>query len=539
MTKRNWMRCLLGLTIMLGFSMAKAQKISGRVVASDTKEALAFVNIVIQPEGTGTYSDEDGNFELNATSSNVRMIFSLLGYETLEKDYTLSAPLDVKIELKPTILELNEAVVEAKKENIGKTIMKLVIDEKEKVLSVNRAYRCDTYLQTNMEKWIEKSKKDTVPIVEGYQPVYFYESFSRLHYLDGKYKQNIKAERKETGDDDLKEYGRMAIDWSFSGSSTGLIYNPIEYFRNPIDAEIDLYENQINQTTLSDRPITSPLSNFATLNYNFKLIAIDDVEGDTTFTIQVQPKFKESPLFEGELKIKQKGYLLKSATLSLPNSTAMRDFRFEIRYDSIGETNWRPTYRKFTYQTPLKGSKYQVETTVTSSNFDFQPVFEKGFFNNELVFYELDALNRDTTLLSKVRPAPLSLQQKQFVTKQDSVWLYEHSEAYYRIQDSIYNHNTIVDFLYKGIGWKRRSKGLTLYFDSVLESIQPLGVGGYRHNLGGSIDKEFGSANSLEIGYRINYGFNNQDWKGRVRFRYTYLPQRFSKFSLSFGDMYE
>ena len=518
----------------------QAQSLKGRVMDADTKEALPFVSIRIQPDNTTAYTDENGNFEISSTANQaITLSFSLIGYKNIEiKDITPRSTL-LEVVLQPSELELKEAMIEVKKENVGKTIMRKAIAQKEEQEQNNNAYSCDTYLQTNMEKWIKKAKKDTTEVIEGYQPVYLYESFSRLYYLDGKYKQHIKAERKETGDEDLKNYGRMAIDWSFSGSSTGLVYNPIEYFRNPIDAQIDLYENQINQTTISDRPITSPLSNLATLSYNFKLIDIEDLAGDTIFTIQVEPKFKESPLFEGIVKIKQNGYLLKYAKLTLPNNTAIKNFSLEIRYDSIGDNLWRPSYRKFNYNAPLNGTDYKAETLLLTSNFDTKPVFENGFFNNELIVYELDALNRDTTLLSKVRPLPLTSQQQRFVGKQDSLWLYQQSPEYYRIQDSIYNHNTILDFLYKGVGWKRRSIGLTLYFNSMLESIQPLGVGGYRQSIGGSLDKEFASANNLELSYQINYGFANEDWKGRMRLRYTYLPRRFSKFSVSFGDTYE
>ncbi|MEM6699836.1 MAG: DUF5686 family protein, partial [Bacteroidota bacterium] len=185
---------------------------------------------------------------------------------------------------------------------------------------------------------------------------------------------------------------------------------------------------------------------------------------------------------------------------------------------------------------------YQVETIVRESNFDFQPEFDKRFFGNEVIAYDVQALERDTSIWKTLRPddLKLSINQKEFISEQDSIWRYQQSPEYYHIQDSIYNRNSIIKVLFEGIGWTRRGKGIKLFFNPLIAAIQPLGIGGWRLNLEGTLDKKFlATANVLDFEYRLNYGLVNEDWKGALEVGYTYLPRRFARAYFRGGDTYE
>ena len=102
-----------------------------KVIDAQTKEPIPFVNIGIVDSGTGTVSDEDGDFhlflKLNTFHENSKILFSSLGYETyyiLIKDLKTNDSSYPEIALKPKSLELNEVVVSNKKgrfisDNIG------------------------------------------------------------------------------------------------------------------------------------------------------------------------------------------------------------------------------------------------------------------------------------------------------------------------------------------------------------------------------------------------------------------------------------
>jgi hypothetical protein len=544
-----------------------AQIIEGKVQA-EGGEVLPYASVYILNSTIGTYADENGQFKIEGEGRQYILEVSLLGYKTKRIGIDTQRDQFVTVTLMEQEIELQEAVVEGKKENIGKNIMKRVIANKDKVLVDDLSYSADSYFRTSMEKWMEATdttkktplftisvegenpEEEENPLPEpirleaGFESVYLNENFARQHYSGNKSKREVKAELKQTGDDELQRRTLMTNDFDFQGSNRGVDYNPLEYFRNPLDANIDLYDNQLRNPSISDLPITSPLSDNAFLTYQFRLIDIQKVDNDSILVIQVNPFFKEAPAFTGQLKIRQRGYVLQAADLEINSSalTLARNFELDIKYDTIGGRYWRPTERDIRYESKLNGDLYKIQTIVRESNFDLNPNFPRNFFNNELIVYDLAALERDTAIWESLRPPniPLTQNQQTFVSEQDSVWRYRQSAEYYRIQDSIYNRNTLLDLAVNGIGWKRRAKGWTLYINSLLESIRPFGVGGYRQALGGTLEKKFlGTSNALDFGFGVNYGFQNDDLKGELEVGYTYLPRKFARAFVNVQDDYE
>ncbi|MEL6717687.1 MAG: DUF5686 family protein, partial [Bacteroidota bacterium] len=335
-------------------SLLLGQSVKGVVLSKEDKTPLPYASVYVMNSSVGTYCNEQGVFEIKGESRQFILVVSLIGFENQKIGVDTRKDSFVTVLLEESLLELNEAVVEGKKENVGKSIMRKVIANKAKVLSKATRYSADSYYRTSMEKWIEKSKKDTVEVEEGFKPVYLNENFARQHYAGNKSKREVKAELKNTGDDALERGGLMSMDFDFGEEPNAgqfVTYNPLEYFRNPLDANIDLYENQINNPSLSDLPITSPLSDNAFLSYQYKLTDIQEVEGDSIYTIQVEPIFKQAPLFSGQLKIKKQGYLLKSADLVIRSNalTLARNFEFKINYDALTPNHWRPTERIIRY----------------------------------------------------------------------------------------------------------------------------------------------------------------------------------------------
>ncbi|MEM9990570.1 MAG: DUF5686 and carboxypeptidase regulatory-like domain-containing protein [Bacteroidota bacterium] len=517
------------------------QQLSGTIIDADTGETLPTVNVYVAGTALGTTADFNGFFELSLPQASA-VTFSLIGYESVQLFFNAQRDTSVTVQLREAALDLQTAFIVGKKENVGKSIMKKVIAQKIAVLGNATNYSFDSYLRTEMEKWSKKKERDTSDVQEGWQTAYWKENLARQHFYEKKHKRIVKAELKQTVDDALKRFGATGVGLDFEGTGTTTTYNPIEYLRRPEDVLIDLYANTINNSSLTDRPIISPLSSSAAFaNYKFKLVDIEVDDGDSLYVIDVRPRFRQAPLFDGRLKIKKDGHLLHKATLTLPDGVlnSGQNFELEMTYALVQEKYWRPISRRFYYEVRYSGNRYQVETLSTDSQFEFAPIREKGFFNNEVMVYETTALTPDTVLLQRMRPVQLTAQQQQFQSEQDSIWRYRQSPEYYRVQDSIYNRNSVLDVLFDGIGWKRRSKGIRLYFNSVLENARILGVGGYRQAFGGSVTKEFTSNNELEVEYDINYGFNNKDWKGELDVSYTYWPQKFARFYGGFGDDYE
>lgn len=87
------------------------QRIQGRVVDSESGEALPGVNILVEGTMTGTATDADGSFELSVPSLDVTLVFTYIGYQQL------SMPLEgrtlVNVTLAPMAIAGDEVVVTA------------------------------------------------------------------------------------------------------------------------------------------------------------------------------------------------------------------------------------------------------------------------------------------------------------------------------------------------------------------------------------------------------------------------------------------
>src|SRR5690606_34665607 len=95
------------LAFIVQFTFAQQQTISG-TVTDDTGLPLPGVNIVIKGTTTGTQSDFDGNYSINA-SPNQTLVFSYVGFASQERAVTASSNrIDVQMQMGE---ELTQVVV--------------------------------------------------------------------------------------------------------------------------------------------------------------------------------------------------------------------------------------------------------------------------------------------------------------------------------------------------------------------------------------------------------------------------------------------
>ena len=127
------MRNYILITLILFSNLAFCQ-IKAVVVNSETKEKIPFVNIWVENENIGTTTNEKGEFYLKIDTTKT-IVFSAIGFENLKINSSLITNL---IELKPTITELSEIIIKAKKQT-----KKLTIGEFRKS-KINYYFGCGT-----------------------------------------------------------------------------------------------------------------------------------------------------------------------------------------------------------------------------------------------------------------------------------------------------------------------------------------------------------------------------------------------------------
>jgi TonB-linked SusC/RagA family outer membrane protein len=110
--------CLLGilalwLTLLPKESLAQAGgqsiQVTGTVSGSDTDESLPGVNILVKGTTIGTATDMDGNFTLNVPGPDAVLVFSFIGYTSLER--RVGNATTFNITLNPDQESLSEVVI--------------------------------------------------------------------------------------------------------------------------------------------------------------------------------------------------------------------------------------------------------------------------------------------------------------------------------------------------------------------------------------------------------------------------------------------
>ena len=103
-------KILYTLLFTLAFATtASAQNISvsGTVKSGADGLPLIGVNVIVKNTSSGAVSDFDGNFTISNVQSNATLVFTYLGFETLE----LSASVNMNVELAEDNESLDEVVL--------------------------------------------------------------------------------------------------------------------------------------------------------------------------------------------------------------------------------------------------------------------------------------------------------------------------------------------------------------------------------------------------------------------------------------------
>jgi TonB-dependent starch-binding outer membrane protein SusC len=105
---KNYQRIILFLLILFPFSVFSQTSVLGNVTDQQSGLPLSGVNVLIKGTSIGTISDFDGNYSLNISSGQT-LVFSYIGFTTLEVIYQNQSRIDVSLE--PDAAALDEILL--------------------------------------------------------------------------------------------------------------------------------------------------------------------------------------------------------------------------------------------------------------------------------------------------------------------------------------------------------------------------------------------------------------------------------------------
>ena len=107
-------RAIIAFSCALFVSMSWAQegRVAGTVNDGEFSEPLAFANVVVKGTTIGTTSDFDGKYVLDLDPGNYTLVFSFVGYDTLEiTDVLITAGQETALDVTLTTNSLDEVVI--------------------------------------------------------------------------------------------------------------------------------------------------------------------------------------------------------------------------------------------------------------------------------------------------------------------------------------------------------------------------------------------------------------------------------------------
>ena len=117
---------------------AQTGTITGSVTDSNNNDALPGVNVIVKTTTNGTNTDFNGNFSLDNVKTGDVLVFSYLGYKTLE--YSVSDSFNISISLEEDVEALEQVVVlgyvSQKASNISGAVSTVGADDVDKIKPV-------------------------------------------------------------------------------------------------------------------------------------------------------------------------------------------------------------------------------------------------------------------------------------------------------------------------------------------------------------------------------------------------------------------
>jgi iron complex outermembrane receptor protein len=90
-------------------ALLQQSKITGKITDATTGEPIPGVNVLIENTTVGTTTDINGNYSIEATNSNIVLVFSYIGYNS--QKVTVEGKSQIDVALNPDIKSLEEVVV--------------------------------------------------------------------------------------------------------------------------------------------------------------------------------------------------------------------------------------------------------------------------------------------------------------------------------------------------------------------------------------------------------------------------------------------
>ena len=459
---------------------------------------LSFVSVYLDNTVTGTTSNDNGDYILDLIrKGKYTIVFQFLGFKTVKKEVEISSfPFYLNVKLEEESVQLSEISISTK-DNPANRIIRNVIANKDKNTDKFANYTAKFYsrglyrIKDAPKKFLGQTLGDFGGGLDSTRSgiIYLSETIS-----------DIKFQKKP------KNFKENIIASKVSGQDNGISFNRAE------DANINFYENSVE----FGNNLVSPLSTNAFSYYKFKLEGtFYDKNGRLINKIKILPKRKNDPVFSGALYIVEDDWALYGADVSVTgaqvNIPVVDVLKLKQNYNYSDKNDaWVLISQSIDFRVNALGFKFDGRFSSAFSNYDFIPNFNEKTFTNEVLTFDKEATEKDSSYWITLRPVPLTTEEVKDYEVKDSLKVVRKSKKYL---DSVNKKQNKVSFLspITGYTYKNSFEKWSLSYDGLIKDLGFNTVQGFNTSMGVSYSKNINDkGNWWSAGVNVNYGFSEK-----------------------------
>ena len=503
---------LLFLLFTLFYSSnAQSVQITGRVIDSDTRDALAFVTIQVNEGPEGCISDIDGRFTAQSSVPVYKLKLSYIGYQPVE--YLIGKnDKDILIRLTKTAYELPEIVIKPGTNPAHRIISQVIANR-----YINDHEHLPSFTYTSYEKMVFGPESDSIPAIDSLA--------SDSSYIKAK----AFFERRHLF------IIESVVNRSFkfpSDNYNKVIANRVSGFSDPLFVFLI---SQLQSTTfykevvkIVNKDYINPISNGSFKKYYFEIkdTIIEPYPYDTTYVISYRPLLNTNfDGLKGTVSISTNGYALRNVIAMPTRDEGLFSVKIQQQYDFIDSTHWFPSQLNtdliikngiITIDSAQKTSlKMKGSGKSYISNVNLNPKLRRNQFGAIEVDVQPDAYTQPEQIWKKYRVDSLSSRDQMTYTFVDSVGKANKFDKLNKKLDALMNGKITFGYI-------------DMYLDYLFKVNHHEGI---RTVLKLSTSDKV--SKWLRIGGYSAYGFKDKQWKYGIDG--TLIFNRFNDFKLKVG----
>lgn len=506
--------------LLLAYLPLVARVVNGKVL-DENKQPLPFTTVSLKGVDKKAVSNANGEFNFDIPDGNYTLVCQHVGYTTVTQELIVNDNTkQLYIYLKPTELTLKEVVIKQGAKDPAYAIIRNAIKERKYNGSKAGAYYCEAYIKGLIR-------------TNNYPNSLFGQ---RIDFEDGDTsKKKIIFLSESISDVYVNQYSETKIvvkSTRVSGQTNGLgLATPLL---------LSFYDNIVAlPKSFNPRGFISPISDGALSFYNFKYLGAFFENGVQVSRIQVIPKRKYEPLFEGYIQIVEDTWNIHSLSLTL-NKESQLEFadklKIEQNYEMIAYQTWMIGSQTIYPEVKFLGFDAGGYFTSVYSKYQINKEFDKKTFGNVLMKYDSSSNKKPDSFWVNSRPIPLLSEEVRDFEKKDSLEKRREDPAYLDSLDKIQNKISPIALIFNGQTIINRNQKINYTYDPLLKSVNYNTVEGLALQLSGTVKKEFSGRNQLSLTPILRYGVTNKKFNAFIRTNYRFGKKYVNTITTSFGS---